>query len=230
VYQGSSSGGSQNLQSVATEGNTTTLGLNASSFGVLSSDSLRAVIGYSLDGNFNKYGYLVLRPKTDLTSGGSADGGMFYIKSDKLPYYYHDDTGEIPLSGSGTDDLLDMDLDGLVDLDYLIADIVGADTILKRQTPDITPTNGSGNLITSDAVYAAVAAKEATFTETTQEFTGSTSLTLTLSNTLKTSKAVIVYYNGLEMANAAFSASGTTVTLSGLTRETSDRIKVKYSY
>jgi hypothetical protein len=82
---------------------------------------------------------------------------------------------------------------------------------------------------TSD-VQTQINSKEATFTETTQEFTGATSLTLTLSNTLKSSKAVVVYYNGLAMDNTAFSASGTTVTLSGLTRETTDKIKVKYSY
>lgn len=69
-----------------------------------------------------------------------------------------------------------------------------------------------------------------TFRETTQEFTGSTSLTLTVSNTMVRTGSVLVFYNGLPMDNAAFSASGTTVTLSGLTRETSDKIKVKYSY
>jgi hypothetical protein len=83
--------------------------------------------------------------------------------------------------------------------------------------------------LTSD-VQTQLDNKEAGFIETTQDFTGSTSLTLTLSNTLKTSKTVVVFYNGLAMDNAAFSASGTTVTLSGLTRETTDKIKVKYSY
>lgn len=82
----------------------------------------------------------------------------------------------------------------------------------------------------TSAIQTQFTGKEATFTETTQEFTGSTSLTLTLSNTLKTSKTVVVFYNGLAMENAAFSASGTTITLSGLTRETTDKIKVKYSY
>jgi hypothetical protein len=91
---------------------------------------------------------------------------------------------------------------------------------------------GTSNTLypSQNAVKVYADTKEATFTETVQEFTSSTSLTLTLSNTLKTSKAVMVFYNGLPMDAAAFSASGTTVTLSGLTRETTDKIKVKYSY
>jgi hypothetical protein len=156
--------GSQDLQSVATEGNTTTLGLNASSFGVLSSDTLRAIVGYSFDGNFNKYGYLVLRPKTDLTSGGSADGGMFYVKSDKRPYYYHDDVGEIDLGGSGSSDsFLPMDLSDMVSLQTpLFPKIIGADTSIVAVLPDATPTASSTNLVTSGGVYAALAAKQAT--------------------------------------------------------------------
>jgi hypothetical protein len=69
-----------------------------------------------------------------------------------------------------------------------------------------------------------------TFQETVEEFTGATSLTLTLSNTIKRPTSVIVFYNGLPMDDAAFSASGTSVVMTGFTRETSDKIKVKYSY
>jgi hypothetical protein len=126
---------------------------------------------------------------------------MLYAKPDGKFYSYHDLTGELPLSGSGSSDsFLPMDLTGAVSGDGVYLEIVGTDSIFKKATL------------------------------TAQEFTGSTSLTLTLSHTIIAGKPVYVMYNGLEMDSAAFSASGTTVTLSGLTRETADRIKVKYSY
>jgi len=72
--------------------------------------------------------------------------------------------------------------------------------------------------------------KEAAFTETKEEFTGSTSSTVTVANTPKTSKARLVYFNGVMMKNSNVSISGSDFTISGITRETSDIITVKYSY
>jgi hypothetical protein len=80
-------------------------------------------------------------------------------------------------------------------------------------------------------VQTQINAKEATFTETTQEFTGSTSTSITLTNTPKTGKAEMYYYNGVVMKVANISRTGTSVTLTlPFARETTDVITAKYSY
>lgn len=71
---------------------------------------------------------------------------------------------------------------------------------------------------------------EQTFTETTQEFTSSTSMSITLSNTPKAGKAEMYYLNGIVIKSSNISRTGTGVTLSGFTRESSDVITAKYSY
>lgn len=71
---------------------------------------------------------------------------------------------------------------------------------------------------------------EGSFTETTQEFTSSTSMSITLSNTPKSGKAEMYYLNGIVIKSSNISRTGTSVTLSGFTRESSDTITAKYSY
>lgn len=83
---------------------------------------------------------------------------------------------------------------------------------------------------TTSSVQTQINGKEATFTETTQEFTGSTSSSITLSNTPKSGKAEMYYLNGIVIKSSNISRTGTTVTLSGFTRESSDVITAKYSY
>lgn len=68
------------------------------------------------------------------------------------------------------------------------------------------------------------------FTETTQEFTGGTSLSFTVSNTPLLSKARMIFFNGVLMQNVNVSISGSVFTISGITREVSDVITIKYSY
>lgn len=89
-------------------------------------------------------------------------------------------------------------------------------------------------IATRDWVYdkldSLAASKEAAFTETTQEFTGSTSMSITLSNTPKSGKAEMYYLNGIVIKASNISRTGTSVTLSGFTRESSDVITAKYSY
>jgi hypothetical protein len=83
---------------------------------------------------------------------------------------------------------------------------------------------------TTSDVQTQINTKEATFTETTQEFTGATSMSVTLSNTPKTGKAEMYFLNGIVIKTANVSRTGTSVTLSGFTRESSDVITAKYSY
>jgi hypothetical protein len=83
--------------------------------------------------------------------------------------------------------------------------------------------------LTSD-VQTQINSKETGFVETTQEFTGATSMSVTLSNTPKTGKAEMYYLNGIVIKQSNISRTGTSVTLSGFTRESSDVITAKYSY
>jgi hypothetical protein len=86
---------------------------------------------------------------------------------------------------------------------------------------------------TTSDVQTQINSKEATFTTTTEDFTGSTSVSITVAHTIKAGKAVIVYYNGLPMLNSAVSATpgGTTVTLTlSEGRLSTDNIKIEYPY
>jgi hypothetical protein len=100
-----------------------------------------------------------------------------------------------------------------------------------------------GTLVSSDTVYlhtkiisdstvlkGYIDLKENSFTETKEEFTGSTSLTVTASHTPLTTKARLAYFNGILIDDSNISISGTSFTISGITRETSDKIKIIYSY
>lgn len=99
-------------------------------------------------------------------------------------------------------------------------------TITTTGTLSIDTTIISTKANVTDALLS----KEDVFTETVQEFTGSTSLTVTVSNTPKTSKTRIVFFNGVLMIAANVIISGSDFTISGITRETDDVITVKYSY
>lgn len=68
------------------------------------------------------------------------------------------------------------------------------------------------------------------FTEVIEEFSGSTSNTIALAQTPKAGFVVLAYYNGLQMGAGSFSVSANIVTLIGITRESTDKIKIKYSY
>lgn len=70
----------------------------------------------------------------------------------------------------------------------------------------------------------------AVFTETVERFTGSTSSSVTVAHTPLTTKARMVFFNGVEMDPSNVSITGTGFTLSGVTRESSDIVTVKYSY
>jgi hypothetical protein len=83
---------------------------------------------------------------------------------------------------------------------------------------------------TTSDVQTQINGREVTFTETTQEFTGATSMSITLSNTPKAGKAEMYYLNGVVIKSSNISRTGSTVTLSGFTRESSDVITAKYSY
>lgn len=71
---------------------------------------------------------------------------------------------------------------------------------------------------------------ENAFTETIERFTGSTSSSLTTAHTPLSGKAEIVYINGIAFDPSNVTIVGTSVTISGITRETSDIITIKYSY
>jgi hypothetical protein len=91
-------------------------------------------------------------------------------------------------------------------------------------------TTTLGYLDVTSSAQTQINSKEATFTETTQEFTSSTSMSITLSNTPKSGKAEMYYLNGIVIKQSNISRTGTGVTLSGFTRESSDVITAKYSY
>lgn len=88
---------------------------------------------------------------------------------------------------------------------------------------------GGGSTDTT-SLSARIDAKEDSFTETAQEFTGSTSMSITLSNTPKSGKAEMYFLNGVAINQSNVSRTGTGVTLSGFTRWSSDVITAKYSY
>lgn len=65
--------------------------------------------------------------------------------------------------------------------------------------------------------------------EVKNEFTSSTSSSLTLTNTPKFPAAIQLFLNGVLLAASDYSISGTTITL-GFARESSDLITAKYAY
>lgn len=72
--------------------------------------------------------------------------------------------------------------------------------------------------------------KEAAFLSGSEEFTGSTSMSVTIANTPLSTKEESYYLNGLVIKAANISRVGTTVTFTGFVRESSDIITAKYSY
>jgi len=72
--------------------------------------------------------------------------------------------------------------------------------------------------------------KQAAFTETTERFTGSTTMSVTVAHSPLSSKAQMVFYNGVLIDPNNVSPSGSTYTLSGFTRESADVIEVTYSF
>lgn len=88
----------------------------------------------------------------------------------------------------------------------------------------------TGTLSAQTDLQNALNGKETSFTETAEEFTGSTSMSITLSNTPKSGKAEMYFLNGVAINQSNISRTGTGVTLSGFTRWSSDVITAKYSY
>jgi hypothetical protein len=72
--------------------------------------------------------------------------------------------------------------------------------------------------------------KEAAFLSGSEEFTGSTSMSVTIANTPLSTKEESYYLNGLVIKAANISRVGTTVTFTGFVRESSDIITAKYAY
>jgi hypothetical protein len=108
----------------------------------------------------------------------------------------------------------------------LISDANGVPTHSATTATELGYVSG----VTS-AIQTQINTKEATFTETTEEFTGSTSSSITLSNTPKTGKAEMYYLNGIVIKTANISRTGASVTLTlPFARETTDVITAKYSY
>jgi hypothetical protein len=68
------------------------------------------------------------------------------------------------------------------------------------------------------------------WTDVAQQFTGSTSNSITLSNAPSTSKHLTVSLNGQILTAADYSVTGTTLTLANVNREASDYIIVYYAY
>jgi hypothetical protein len=97
--------------------------------------------------------------------------------------------------------------------------------------PTTTPNITIGIDSASSALKSYIAQNAITsFTETAEEFTGSTSSSVTVAHTPLTSKARMVYFNGVLMNAANVAIVGTGFTISGITRATSDVITVNYSY
>jgi hypothetical protein len=88
----------------------------------------------------------------------------------------------------------------------------------------------TGTLASQTDLQTALNAKEASFTELAEEFTSSTSMSITLAHTPKSGKAEMYYLNGIVIQVSNVSRTGTGVTLSGFVREESDIITAKYSY
>lgn len=71
---------------------------------------------------------------------------------------------------------------------------------------------------------------QANLQDAAQQFTGSTSNAITLTNSPSAAAHLTVYLNGVALHSADYSVSGTTLTLANITREASDYILVYYSY
>lgn len=91
------------------------------------------------------------------------------------------------------------------------------------------PGGTSSQYIRGDGVLAALPSA-ALLSDGAQQFTGSTSMSLTLSNSPSVAGHLTVFFNGVALHASDYSVSGTTLTLANLTRESSDYIIVYYSY
>lgn len=106
-------------------------------------------------------------------------------------------------------------MDSLVKYKTNLASLYDSRTLTDKNYVDSSITASSGG---------------SSFTETVERFTGSTSLSLTVAHTPLTTKARMVFFNGVEMDPSAVSISGTGFTISGITRISGDILTVKYSY
>jgi len=107
---------------------------------------------------------------------------------------------------------------------------VAAVGILKVAAGDIVTINGATRILVRPFLPVFNFASGIALIQTTEEFTGSTSMSITLAHSANAGAHKFVFVNGVECINANASISGTALTLSGFTRDASDIIQVKYSY
>jgi len=179
-----------------------------------------------------------------------SNDSVFILKNTTWTFVYKDSTGSVvtPSALTKSDDTnVTLTLGGtpstaLLQATSLSLGWIGQLAISRGGTGQLTAnaalnaflpsqTGNNGKVLGTDGSNAAwVSAGASSFTETAEEFTGSTSSTVTVSNSPLTSKARMVYMNGVLYQSSNVSQTGAAFTLSGITRETSDVITVKYSY
>lgn len=102
-------------------------------------------------------------------------------------------------------------------------------TVSGTNTKTISLTLQSGQKVEANFTDLQ-SAGGSTATDAAQQFTGSTSNTITLANSPSAIDHLMVSLNGQILTAADFSVSGATLTLSNITRETSDYVIVYYAY
>lgn len=140
--------------------------------------------------------------KPTMTLGSDADGDIYYRAS-----------GVLTRLSKGTS-----------------SQILHSGTVPVWKDTTAAGVTDSSLFVTNTHLNTSLLTKEDTFTETVERFTSSTSLTVTVANTPKTTKVRMVFFNGIEVDPSYISITGSAFTISGITRETDDVITVKYSY